>query len=93
MYAAGTFLIYHSHLKTLLEPLNELVDRLVDKLKILADGTTSVPMRLQFGEFTLNVISKVHAYALYGVVYCERFNHIPSSCMCMSIVHVAKSIS
>lgn len=67
MYGAGTFIVFlnhyhYSYLRTLLGPLNELADRLVEKLKALADGTTSVPMRLQFGEFTLNVISKVHVH-------------------------------
>lgn len=38
----------------------------MDKLKTLADGATSVPMRLQFGEFTLNVISKVYSSILLG---------------------------
>ena len=55
-------LFLSSNLKALLEPFNELADKLVDKLKTLADGKMSVPMRLQFGEFTLNVISKVHVY-------------------------------
>ena len=44
------------------------MDRLVEKLKALADGTTSIPMRLQFGEFTLNVISKVHVCRVCNVV-------------------------
>ena len=63
MYSSA-FSIIFSYLKTLLEPLNEIVDTLIDKLNTLADGTTSVPMRLQFGEFTLNVISKVHRIAI-----------------------------
>ena len=67
MYGAGTFIIFlnhyhYSYLRTLLKPLNELADKLVEKLEALADGTTSVPMRLQLGEFTLNVISKVHVH-------------------------------
>lgn len=65
-----------SHLKTLLEPLSELANKLVDKLKLLADGTTSVPMRLQFGEYTLNVISKVCKVQMYRIDSSRKGTHI-----------------
>lgn len=46
-------------LKTLLVPFNEVTSKFIEKLRPLADGVTKVPMKLRFGEFTLDVISKV----------------------------------
>lgn len=43
----------------LLEPFNEIANRFIDNLELLADGKTEVPMKIKFGEFTLEVISKV----------------------------------
>ena len=48
-----------SYLKTLLEPFNEIANRFIGNLDPLADGRTDVPMKIKFGEFTLEVISKV----------------------------------
>ena len=48
-----------SYLKTLLDPFNEMVEKFLDNIKPLADGKTVVPMKRHFGEFTMNVISKV----------------------------------
>ena len=57
------FIVYifslYSYLKTLLEPFNEIANRFIDNLDPLADGRTDVPMKIKFGEFTLEVISKV----------------------------------
>ena len=48
-----------SHLKTLVPAFNECVDRMVEKLTLLADGVTLVPMKKEFSIVTLDVISKV----------------------------------
>jgi hypothetical protein len=53
-----------SHLKTLLVPFNEVTSKFIEQLKPLADGATRVPMKLRFGECTLDVISKVILYEL-----------------------------
>lgn len=53
------FSCFLSYLKTLLKPFNEIADKFVDNLKTVADGETKVPMKTRFGEFTLEVISKV----------------------------------
>ena len=50
---------YYSYLKTLLVPFNEMVKKFLDQIQPLADGTTTVPMHVHFGEFTQDVISKV----------------------------------
>ena len=52
-------MLFHSYLKTLLVPFNEVTSKFIEKLRPLADGATKVPMKLRFGEFTLDVISKV----------------------------------
>ena len=51
--------IFASYLKTLLEPFNAIANRFIDNLEPLADGNTDVPMKTKFGEFTLEIISKV----------------------------------
>lgn len=61
-----TFFFTSSHLKTLLDPFNEIANEFIDKLKLLADGKTTVPMKLKFSEFTLKVISKVYSYLLHS---------------------------
>lgn len=43
----------------LLDPFNEIANKFVASLGSLADGKTEVPMKTKFGEFTLEVISKV----------------------------------
>ena len=48
-----------SYLKTLLIPINDVTNKLIEQLKPFADGVTKVPMKLRFGDFILNVISKV----------------------------------
>lgn len=53
-----------SYLKTLLDPFNDMVNKFLDQIKPLADGTT-VPMKRHFGEFTLSVISKVSGSQLW----------------------------
>ena len=49
-----------SYLNTLLVPINAVTTKLIEELKPLADGMTQVPMKLRFGDFTTDVISKVH---------------------------------
>ena len=49
-----------SYLNTLLVPFNAVTTKLIEKLKSLADGVTQVPMKLRVGDFTTDVISKVH---------------------------------
>ena len=49
----------HSYLKTLLIPFNEMVEKFLDQIQPLADGSTTVPIMVHFGEFTQDVISKV----------------------------------
>ena len=58
-----------SFLKTLLAPFNEETNKFIEQLKPLADGATEVPMKLHFGDFVLNVISKVIKinHAMHGV--------------------------
>ena len=65
-----------SYLKTLLTPFNEILTKFLDQLKPLAGGSTIVPMKVHFGEFTQDVISKVinkpciiKYIASYGTVY------------------------
>lgn len=48
-----------SYLKTLVEPLNSLVDHFLEELKPLADGKTEVLMSDHVRDFTLGVVSKV----------------------------------
>ena len=60
--------INFSYLKTLLEPFNEIANNFIDRLKPLADGVTAVPMKTQFGEFFLKVISKVHICAVQRLI-------------------------
>ena len=48
-----------SYLKTLLIPFNEMVEKFLGQIQPLADGSTTVPMKVHFGEFTQDVISKV----------------------------------
>jgi len=38
---------------------NECVDRFLARLRPLADGKTQVPMKIEFTDLTLDVISKV----------------------------------
>ena len=57
--SAYNIMLFHSYLKTLLVPFNEVTSKFIEKLRPLADGATKVPMKLRFGEFTLDVISKV----------------------------------
>lgn len=54
------FILLCSYLKSLLEPFNAIADRFIENLVPLADGKTDVPMKIKFGEFTLEVISKVY---------------------------------
>lgn len=58
MYMCINVLLY-SYLKMLLDPFNEIANKFVASLGSLADGKTEVPMKTKFGEFTLEVISKV----------------------------------
>ena len=55
-----------SYLKTLLVPFNEMVKKFLDQLQPLANGSTTVPMKVHFGEFTQDVISKVRQAILIG---------------------------
>ena len=48
-----------SHLNTLLVPINAVTSQLIEQLKPLADGVTKVPMKLHFGNFTTDAISKI----------------------------------
>ena len=47
------------HVLTMFQSMNGCVDAFMDKLKPLADGTTTVQMKLQLEEFLTEVISKV----------------------------------
>ena len=40
-------------------PFSEIVSKFIDQLKPLADGKSEIPMKVKFGEFTLDVISQV----------------------------------
>lgn len=59
-----------SYLKTLLTPFNEILTKFLDQLKPLAGGSTIVPMKVHFGEFTQDVISKV----AFGMDFANRWN-------------------
>ena len=48
-----------SYLQTLLEPFNEKANEFINNLRPMADGKTRVPMKTQFGTYTLETISKV----------------------------------
>ena len=54
---------FYSYLKTLLVSFNEETNKFIEQLKPLTDGVTSVPMKAHFGDFVLNVISKVNTLA------------------------------
>jgi len=49
-----------SYLKSLVPSFNECADKLIERLRPLADGKTTVPMKDHLAEVTLDVISKVH---------------------------------
>ncbi len=51
---------HNSYLKSLLPSFNECTDKLLEGIRPLADGKTTVPMKQHLSEVTLNVISKVH---------------------------------
>lgn len=57
-----------SYLRTLLVPFNEITNKFLDQLKPFADGASRVPIKLQFGEFVLDVLSKVKKVWLSCVV-------------------------
>ena len=44
---------------TQLVSFNEETNKIIEQLKPLADGVTSVPMKACFGDYVQNVISKV----------------------------------
>ena len=57
----GLLLIFtNSYLKSLLVQFNQETEKLIEQLKPLADGVTKVPMNLHFGNYTLDIISKVN---------------------------------
>ena len=58
-----TVCFIYSYLKTLLVSFNEETNKFIEQLKPLTDGVTSVPMKVHFGDFVLNVISKVNTLA------------------------------
>ena len=49
----------HRNLNSLVPSFNECVDRFLARLRPLADGKTQVPMKIEFTDLTLDVISKV----------------------------------
>ena len=55
------YLIYYSYsfLMNLVPSFNECADKMIKKLRPLADGINSVSIDKEFTYFTLNVISKV----------------------------------
>lgn len=94
MHGSQLYNTFCSYLKTLLGPFNEIVNKYVNKLKPLADGTTIVPMKIHFGELALEVISKVYeskvvfvgvnVYRVYIQVNRWHLGQtLPSSCMHM----------
>ena len=58
-----------SYLKTLLIPFNEMVEKFLDRMQPLANGSTIVPMKVHFGEFTQDVISKVRQLQLLSLIF------------------------
>lgn len=59
-----------SYLQTLLEPFNEKANEFINNLRPMADGKTRVPMKTQFGTYTLETISKV----AFGTDFAEVLN-------------------
>ena len=53
------YMFMFSYLKSLLPSFNECTDKLLDNIRPLADGRTTVPMKQHLAEVTLDVISKV----------------------------------
>ena len=43
----------------MLEPFNEMASKFIEDLRPNAKEVDTIPMKIKFGEFTLNVISKV----------------------------------
>ena len=43
----------------LIPSFNECADKLIEKLRLIADGMTSISISKEFSSFTLDVISKV----------------------------------
>jgi len=65
------WLSIHSYLKSLVPSFNECADKLIERLRPLADGKTTVPMKEHLAEVTLDVISKVG--------YTLQYNDLPYS--------------
>ena len=54
-----------------------MATKLIEELKPLADGVTKVPMKLRFGDFTNDVISKVLNLVVQDTkdTYCHSGHH------------------
>ncbi|XP_064405688.1 cholesterol 24-hydroxylase-like isoform X2 [Halichondria panicea] len=59
-----------SYLKSLLPSFNECTDKLLEGIRPLADGKTTIPMKQHLSEVTLNVISKV----AFGSDFSEQWD-------------------
>ena len=71
-----------SYLKTLLIPFNEMVNKFLDQMQPLANGSTIVPMKVHFGEFTQDVISKVCQLRLLSFLLAKQ--HTSLTCIVVS---------
>ena len=72
-----------SYLKTLLVPINAETNRLMEQLKLLADGVSQTQMKLRFGDHILNIISKVMEglNSFQGcMVPLQMFSYFPRLC-------------
>ena len=61
-----------------------MVKKFLDQLEPLADGTAEVPMKVHFGEFTEDVISKVWAHFRLNQMY--TYIDVFNTCTAFDIV-------
>ena len=57
------------HVHTLFQSVNVCVDAFLDKLKPLADGTTTVQMKLHLEDFLTEMISKVRSIIIIKTMH------------------------
>jgi len=67
IYCVWSHSSLYSYLKSLVPSFNECADRFIGRLRPLADGKTTVPMKEHLAEVTLDVISKVGYELLHSM--------------------------
>ena len=62
--------IYYSYLQSILPGFNKCVDTFIDKLTLLADGVTPVPIKEHLADVALDVLSKVNVCNSFMLYRC-----------------------